>query len=106
LVDQIPDTVRDAQRELTGSYVPKSRAGTTLLGVHLDGDVAEDFKVIARLQNTTAAKLLGGFVTAYIEQHGTPEQVEKALRSHVRQLGGDRKTSVARALKALAKPGR
>jgi hypothetical protein len=84
-------------------YVPKSRAGTTLLGVHLPDDLAEDFKLIARLQNTTAAQILSTYVKQYVDDHKSPHKIAKTLQSHVRTLGGNRSTEVARTVKSLGK---
>lgn len=108
LPDDIKKKVKRAIREATGkkTYVPESREGTTMLGVHLKNDLAEDFKLIATLQRTTAAKILKAFVEQYVEQHKSPQQVQEALRDHVEHLSGDRDTAIARALRALAKPKR
>ena len=109
---QVPDDIKKkakrAIREATGkkAYVPESREGTTMLGVHLKKDVADDFKLIATLQRTTAAKILGRFVGQYVEMHKSPQQVQDALRDHVQHLSGDRDTPIARTLRALAKPKR
>jgi hypothetical protein len=104
LAEDVPQTFKRGKREATGGYLPKSRVATTMLGVHLPDDVAEDFKLIARLQGKTAAKILGAFVTQYVEAHKSPQQVEAALQEHVRNLSGDRKTPLAAVLKSLAKP--
>lgn len=104
LTEDVPQTFKRGKREATGGYLPKSRVATTMLGVHLPDDVAEDFKLIARLQGKTAAKILGAFVTQYVEAYKSPQQVEAALRGHVENLSGDRKTPLAQALKSLAKP--